>query len=341
MANPNQTIIVKRIKKGGGGHHGGAWKVAYADFVTAMMAFFLLLWLLNSVTQEQLEGIANHFAPISVSESTSGAGGVLGGQSMAEEGAMESASARASVTMDLAPPRAGSGGEDSESEEETGEPPAEEDLDVAEEELKRREEEQFKEAEKSLREAIESVPSLRRLAKSLLIDNTPEGLRIQIVDQKGLAMFPSGGAEMYLHTRKVLELVSKVIGSMPQKLAISGHTDAVRYVSDTGYSNWELSSDRANASRRALIEMGIPFERIARVVGKAATEPLLVEDPTDARNRRLSIILLRGTGQKPREKPQRKAAQEPKHEPEHEPESETLSDPEPESEPEPPSHTEQ
>ncbi len=326
MANLNQTIIVKKIKKVGGGHHGGAWKVAYADFVTAMMAFFLLLWLLNSVTQEQLEGIANHFAPISVSESTSGAGGVLGGKSMSEEGAMESASARASVTMDLAPPRAGSGGEAAETKDEEHDD---------EEELQKREDEQFRQAEESLRKAIESIPSLKRLAKSLLIDNTPEGLRIQIVDQKGLAMFPSGGAKMYLHTRKVLELVAKVILTMPQKLAISGHTDAVRFVSDTGYSNWELSSDRANASRRALIELGVPFERIARVVGKAATEPLVVENPGDHRNRRLSIILLRGTGQKPAKKPAEKAEQPPETESAAEPEPQPAAESEPETEPEP------
>ncbi|MEE8394233.1 MAG: OmpA family protein, partial [Rhodospirillales bacterium] len=246
-----------------------------------MMAFFLLLWLLNSVTQEQLEGIAEHFAPISVSSSTSGSGEILGGKVMGEEGAMDVSASRATVTLDLPPPSAGSGGEASDANEEAS---------------RQKEEKQFEDATEELRQAIDSVPSLKRLAKSILIDNTPEGLRIQIVDQKGLAMFPSGGAEMYLHTKKVLELVTKVILGMPQKISISGHTDSVKFHTDSGYSNWELSSDRANASRRVIERFGIPYERVAKVVGKAATEPLLPDDPESARNRRLSIVLLRGTG---------------------------------------------
>ncbi len=286
----DQTIIIKKIKKSGGGHHGGAWKIAYADFVTAMMAFFLLLWLLNSVTQDQLQGIADHFAPISTSKSTSGSGQILGGKVVGEPGAMDVSSSRASVSVDLPPPKAGSGGEQSSDAPPPDAPPSDA--------SKKQEQAQFDKAASELRQAIESVPSLRRLAKSLLIDNTPEGLRIQIVDQKGLAMFPSGSAKMYLHTRKVLELVAKVINTMPQKISISGHTDSVKFHTDNGYSNWELSADRANAARRELEKLGVPFERVAKVVGKAATEPLMPDDPKNARNRRLSIILLRGTGKK-------------------------------------------
>ncbi len=134
------------------------------------------------------------------------------------------------------------------------------------------------------------------MAQSLIIDNTPEGMRIQIVDQEGLAMFPSGGSNMYLHTKRVLELVAKVIVAMPQKIKVSGHTDATKFITLTGYSNWELSADRANASRRALHDLGVPESRFSRVVGLAATEPLLADDPKNPRNRRLSLILLRGTG---------------------------------------------
>ncbi|MGB0671300.1 MAG: flagellar motor protein MotB, partial [Rhodospirillales bacterium] len=170
-------IIIKRIKKGGGhGHHGGAWKVAYADFVTAMMAFFLLLWLLNSVTQEQLEGISNHFAPVSASESTSGAGGVLGGTVIAEEGAMTNVTSRPSVTVDLPPPSAGTGGPQS---------PAEIAEEQAEALRQKKEQEDFQQVEKELRQAISALPD-QNLADSLLIDNTPEGLRIQLVDRDGL-----------------------------------------------------------------------------------------------------------------------------------------------------------
>ena len=302
MADQSQTIIIKKGKKGRERHHGGAWKVAYADFVTAMMAFFLLLWLLNAVTQDQLEGIANYFAPISLSRDTSGAGDILGGKTVIEEGAMKNVTARANVNVDLPPPKAGDGGGE-ETIEETAEESsgADQDQETAESEarelVKRKEEEQFEKAEKELRETIQGIPNLKRLADSLLIENTPEGLRIQIVDQEGLAMFPKSSAKMYAHTRRILELVAKVVVNMPQNLKISGHTDALRYISQTGYSNWELSADRANASRRALLELGVPFERVARVVGMAATEPLVPDNPIHPSNRRISIVLLRGTGE--------------------------------------------
>ncbi len=302
MADQSQTIIIKKGKKGHDRHHGGAWKVAYADFVTAMMAFFLLLWLLNAVTQDQLEGIANYFAPISLSRDTSGAGEILGGKTVLEEGAMKNVTARASVNADLPPPKAGdAGGEETVEETAEDSSGADQDQETAEskarELVKRQEEEQFEKAEKELRETIQGIPNLKRLADSLLVENTPEGLRIQIVDQEGLAMFPKSSAKMYAHTRRILELVAKVVVKMPQKLKISGHTDSLRYISQTGYSNWELSADRANASRRALLEFGVPFERVARVVGMAATEPLVPDNPIHPSNRRISIVLLRGTGE--------------------------------------------
>jgi chemotaxis protein MotB len=289
-------IIVKKIKKGAHAHHGGAWKIAYADFVTAMMAFFLLLWLLNAVTEEQLEGISNYFAPVSASQSTSGAGGVLGGKTIGEEGAVERTTSRPSVTMNLPPPKAGSGTEADadEGEQETKGEISEAD---AEELLRKAEQEQFEEAEQAIKDAIESVPSLKNLAENLMVDDTPEGLRIQLLDREGLAMFPSGGSEMYLHAKKLMELVSTIILKMPQDISISGHTDASKFVTDTGYGNWELSADRANAARRELMHHGVPEDRVKNVVGRAATEPLFADDPKDPRNRRLSIVLLRGTGE--------------------------------------------
>ncbi len=302
MADQVQPIIIKKGKKGRHRHHGGAWKVAYADFVTAMMAFFLLLWLLNAVTQDQLEGIANYFAPISLSRDTSGAGDILGGKTILEEGAMKNVTARASVSVDLPPPKAGDGGGEETGEETTEDSSgAGQDQETAEskarELAKRQEEEQFEKAKTELRETIQGIPNLERLADSLLVENTPEGLRIQIVDQEGLAMFPKSSAKMHAHTRRILELVAKVVVKMPQQLKISGHTDALRYISQTGYSNWELSADRANASRRALLEFGVPFERVARVVGMAATEALVPDNPIHPSNRRISIVLLRGTGE--------------------------------------------
>ena len=287
-----QPIIIKKINKGGHGAHGGAWKIAYADFVTAMMAFFLLLWLLNSVTQEQLEGISNYFAPVSASTSTSGSGDILGGKTITEEGASESSTSRDSVSVDLPPPKAGKGSQDNESDAESDSASGS----ASEEALKQAEQDQFEKAKEELEDTISGIPNMKRLQESLMIDNTPEGLRIQLVDQDGLAMFPSGSAEMFLHTRRLLELVAKVVANMPQQVSVSGHTDAVPFVSDTGYSNWELSADRANSARRGLQQYGVPEKRFSRVVGKAATEPLLPDDPKNSRNRRLSIILLRGTG---------------------------------------------
>jgi len=278
-----QPVIIKRIKKSAHATHGGAWKIAYADFVTAMMAFFLLLWLLNSVTQEQLEGISNYFSPVSVSRSTVGSGGVLGGSSATVEGSAKSATAKDSVTQDLPPPKAGSGGEQSSltPDEET-----------AAEVLRQKEEEQFKQAKEQLENTIAGMPQMKQLADSLMIDNTPEGLRIQLIDKEGLPLFPSGSAEPYLHTKRMLELVSKVILSMPQQISVSGHTDAKKFVSDTGYSNWELSADRANASRRELVAGGMSENKILRVVGLSSAVMLDKINPLNPINRRISIIVM-------------------------------------------------
>jgi len=295
MSEQKAPIIVKRIKKTAGGHHGGAWKIAYADFVTAMMAFFLLLWLLNSVTQEQLEGISNYFAPASPSATQSGAGGVLGGQTISPDGAQINARSIPSVTLALPPPKSGLGGEDNQSDQKDKAEESDPDK-ISEEALKKREEDQFEHAKEELRQALQSIPNAQQLSKSLLVDNTPEGLRIQIVDQEGVAMFASGSAEPLPRAKELLKLVAQVVGEMPQKVAISGHTDSVRFGSGTSYGNWELSTDRANATRRTLQDFGVPIERIDRVVGKADTEPLLKEDPANARNRRLSVILLRAAG---------------------------------------------
>ena len=309
----DQPIIIKRVKKGGhGAHHGGAWKIAYADFVTAMMAFFLLLWLLNSVTQEQLEGISDYFAPTVATLSKSGSGKILGGTTIADDGTQEDTMGRPTIVMDLPPPSAGKGGEslkdapsegegESKAEKETTADETSEAISAeakAEAEKKKIEEEQFQKAADELKEAMETLPEFQQLAKSLMIDNTPEGLRIQIVDQDGLAMFPSGSAKMYEYTERVLALVTQVILKMPQEISITGHTDSVPFTTrGEEYTNWELSSDRANSARRHLLSAGVPPERLSHIVGKAETEPLLPDDPTNSRNRRLSIIMLRGTGE--------------------------------------------
>ncbi|MGC2854250.1 flagellar motor protein MotB [Novispirillum sp. DQ9] len=300
-----QAIIVKKIKKGHAGAHGGAWKVAYADFVTAMMAFFLLLWLLNSVTEEQLQGISNYFSPTTVSQSPSGAGGMLGGQVIGQ-GASQSSSAQPTITMNLPPSTIGAGGEDF---TDPAEGAAEEDFDGRSEKQheaamrEAMEQRQFEQVAQDLRNAVQSVPQLQGLKDSLLVDNTPEGLRIQIVDQEGAPMFPAGSSAMYEHTRALLQLVGRVVRMLPQKIAVDGHTDATSFADASGYGNWELSADRALASRRVLLGGGVTDDRIARVSGKAGSEPLLADQPNHPRNRRISVILLReaeNTGEEPK-----------------------------------------
>lgn len=286
MANEEkseQPIVIKKIVQGGG-HHGGAWKVAYADFVTAMMAFFLLLWLLNVSTDDELNAISSFFDPThpKVSERTSGAGGVMGGLTMSPEGAMSSDK----QPMTAPPPS---------SAQLTGKPgtPQEGKVEKAKEELRKQEEESFKSAEDAIKKAIQDDPELAALSKNLMVDMTPEGLRIQIVDQEGESMFASGSAKMFEKTRLLMQKITKIIQDLPNEVSVRGHTDSIPYGPGAEYTNWELSTDRANASRRVLLDSGMPKERLNNVVGKADTEHLITENPADPRNRRISIILLK------------------------------------------------
>lgn len=289
MADEIAPIIVKKIKKGGHGHHGGAWKVAYADFVTAMMAFFLLLWLLNVTTSEQKAGIADYFSPSSASTSQSGAGGVMGGTSMQTEGAQVSNLGVPSAVSSISPPEEGKkddGADDS----------APSEIDEAEflAKLAEIEQQSFEEARDQIRQAISQDPDLAGLEDNIIIDMTPEGLRIQIVDQHDESMFASGSSQISKRVRRLIKQITKAIAPLPNRLSISGHTDSAGFAG-SDYSNWELSSDRANASRRALLKAGLDPERIKRVSGKADTSPMIPDDPSNPGNRRISIILLRET----------------------------------------------
>lgn len=285
-----RPIIIKKIKKVAGGHHGGAWKVAYADFVTAMMAFFLLMWLLNVTTEEAKNAISSYFDPTSpkVSDSTSGAGGTLGGLSMSTEGAMVS-QVQPIVTPRLPDTtRRPFGGQEEEN------PPPTSQEDEAEKAAKAAEEEKrFEQAASALRQALSENPELKELAKNLLIDTTPEGLRIQIVDQHGNAMFPNGSARMFDRTHELVGLIARVVDKMDNEISVRGHTDSAPYGVGSSYTNWDLSADRANSTRAALLEFGLDESRINNVMGKAAREPLIEDDPLDPQNRRISIILLR------------------------------------------------
>jgi chemotaxis protein MotB len=295
----NSSIIIKKKKAAHHDHHGGAWKVAYADFVTAMMAFFLLLWLLNATTEAQKRGISDYFAPaVTTTSTTMGAGGLLGGKTLSAKGAQVSSSSAPAVFKPMPSVR-----QLDDVEPGTSAPvdnPSDEDNQLqgmSEAEAKKvvaeREEKRFAAAEFDLRQAIEEVPDLKDLAQNLLIDRTPEGLRIQIVDQENSAMFPSGSADMNPTAKRLMNLVTQVVRRLPNKVSITGHTDSAPFARPGSYSNWELSADRANASRRELLQSELPIARIATVVGKADREPLVANDPAAARNRRISIVLLR------------------------------------------------
>jgi chemotaxis protein MotB len=328
MAAGDPIIIIKKVKKvHGGAHYGGAWKVAYADFVTAMMAFFLLLWLLNATTQEQRKGISDYFAPASVSRNTSGSGALLGGTTMTKDGALNARGQPVRLPLpasdemvidptdddadvmrrmpevegpnDQAPEQAADADKGTlPGQEGTADPGGAKDAGALSEKdvetiVREREEKLFTEAEQELRQAISTSPELKKLAESLLIDQTPEGLRIQIVDQDQISMFALGSAVPNPQTRRLLAEVARVVTKLPNRIAVSGHTDSTPYSENSSYTNWELSTDRAQSSRRVLVEDGLPAERIQRVMGKADREPLIANDPASPRNRRISIVLLR------------------------------------------------
>jgi chemotaxis protein MotB len=288
MADELAPIIIKKVKKGGHGAHGGAWKVAYADFVTAMMAFFLLLWLLNVTTTEQKEGLSDYFAPTTSSLSQSGAGGMLGGRSMQTEGARLSDTGAPSVVSSIKPPE--------EAKKDEGEAAKTREMEEAEllAKLAKIEEQSFEQAKNEIRQAISKDTELSGLEDNIVIDMTPEGLRIQIVDQFNESMFESGSSKITPRVQNLMKMIAKSIEELPNRLSISGHTDSSSF-NGQDYSNWELSSDRANASRRALLQAGLTPARIDKVAGRADTDPLIRDDPSNPGNRRISIVLLRET----------------------------------------------
>ncbi|WP_032112351.1 flagellar motor protein MotB [Candidatus Paracaedibacter symbiosus] len=309
-----QPIIIKKIRKAAHhAHHGGSWKIAYADFVTAMMAFFLLMWLINATSEEQKRGIANFFDPISAGTSVGGNVGVMAGLSIKEkDGTMEESSSR--IAIKPAPPtEKGHGGQaagDSKSQEEdaskyAGMTEEEKQKIQAQKDIesklintrtfknKAEEERAFKEVSNQVKQAMESAPELKELRDNISIEETKEGLKINIIDQNHQSMFPSGSSRMYKQMHEILVQVARAIKDIPNKIDISGHTDSVPYTNNSLFSNWELSAERANATRRVLAETGVADSRFDSVVGRADKDPFNGNDPKDASNRRISITLMR------------------------------------------------
>ena len=276
MAVESPPIIIKRIKKGGQGHHGGAWKVAFADFMVAMMAFFMLMWLMGSTTPEQKAAIANYMNNPLADAGPGGAGAniVLDGGDGILEGDGPSAFPQAGPS-DVESPGIGA-------------PSSEAATEIAAQAEMARMEELLEE----LKAAVEASESLQPFKDQLLLDITSEGLRVQIVDKENRAMFGQGSPVLENYMREILREVSKVINQVPNKISISGHTDQSPFASNNGYSNWELSSDRANAARRELVAGGIVEEKIGRVVGLASSVLFDKDDPYGPINRRISIIVM-------------------------------------------------
>ena len=276
--NDKRPIVVKRTKKVAGAHHGGAWKIAYADFVTAMMAFFLLMWLLGSVSRQELAGISEYFkTPLMVA--------LTGGSSSAE-----STSKIKGGGTDLTRER----GEVRKSEIK---PEKMINLKTATEEIlrieKQKELDRLKDLKASIEKAIDANPKLQQFKKQILLDITTEGLRIQIVDEKNRPMFQSGSAKLEPYTKEILHEIGAMLNQVPNKISLSGHTDAQPYsLGEKGYSNWELSADRSNASRRELIEGGIGEDKVVRVVGLSSAVLFDKTDPLNPINRRISIIVM-------------------------------------------------
>ncbi|MCL7743971.1 flagellar motor protein MotB [Guyparkeria hydrothermalis] len=274
----NQQIVIKKVKKGHGGHHGGAWKIAYADFVTAMMAFFLLMWLLGSMGEEELKGISEYFAnPTKVT--------LEGGKNAGMSESLIDA-----------------GGDDltrQEGQVHDGEKPTPEKRDtqdMTEEEIRQRVEELEREQIQKLKERVESLievdPALKAFKDQIKLDITRDGLRIQIIDKENRPMFELGSDELQDYADEILHSLAPVLNEMPNRLSIVGHTDA-RPFGRPGRSNWELSSERANSARRTLAQYGYSDEKVLRVIGMAAALPFVDDDPLDPQNRRISMTVMK------------------------------------------------
>jgi chemotaxis protein MotB len=273
-----QPIIIKRVKKGGHGAHGGAWKIAYADFVTAMMAFFLLMWLLGSTTEGDKKGIADYFnSPLKVSLMSGGSGSgdsshvIKGGGTdltrsggQVKKGDIDTNRSTINLAAMRAEQRAG----------ETG---------------------KLEQVKSAIEKMLAESEKFGAMKSQIKLDMTADGLRIQIVDEQSRPMFDSGSAVVKPYMRELLRDIGSVLAELPNRLTLEGHTDAQPFAGDRGglgYGNWELSSDRANASRRELIAGGMPSDRVLRVQGLASSVPFEREDPLAPSNRRISIIVM-------------------------------------------------
>ncbi len=292
--NARPIIIVKRKKKGVEGHHGGAWKVAYADFVTAMMAFFLVMWLVTAVSKEQRAAIYEYFKNPSMEtgKSVKAAPGQMGpgGASTSPinlHGGLDSPRSGLAKVPNIGATAAPA---PIQSPDERQQHQAQTDAQAREQVLEA-EHKKLETLMEELKEAVSKSQALEPFKDQLLLDITPEGIRIQIVDAQNRPMFDVGSARLRDYTQAILHELAPYLSSVPNRISITGHTDARPYPGQ-GYSNWELSADRANAARRALVTSGLPDEKIARVVGLASSVLFDRANPQSPINRRISIVIM-------------------------------------------------
>jgi chemotaxis protein MotB len=279
-----RPIIIVKKKINAAGHHGGAWKVAYADFVTAMMAFFMVMWLVASLNKEQRSAMFQYFNNPSMEQ---------GHSTKAAPGQAGPGGASTSVI------KLGGGLDAPKVVIDTHKPARQPDI-VADrptaaeaKERERKEKEQLESLLEELKKAVSLGQALEPFKDQLLLDLTPEGLRIQIVDKQNRPMFDAGSSALKDYTTQILTEVAKYLNGVPNRISLSGHTDAKPYPGTTQlYSNWELSADRANAARRALIAGGLDEQKIARVVGLASSVLFVKDEPLNPINRRISIIVM-------------------------------------------------
>lgn len=271
----SRPIVIKRIKKGGAASHGGAWKIAYADFVTAMMAFFLLMWLLGSTAKGDLEGIAEFFQnPLKLA--SSGGSGVGDASSIIQGGGKDLTRSSGQVKQG-----------DIEAERKR--------LSIKEKKLEfeRRERQALEQLKGRIEKLIEDSPQLRQFKNQLLLDITTEGLRIQIVDEQNRPMFDLASDQLKPYTQDILREIGAVLNEVPNRLSLAGHTDAAQFSGGAkGFSNWELSANRANSSRREMVVGGLDDHKVLRVVGLSSSVLFDPNDPLNPVNRRISIVVL-------------------------------------------------
>jgi chemotaxis protein MotB len=271
-----QPIIIKRVKKGGHATHGGAWKIAYADFVTAMMAFFLLMWLLGSTSEGDKKGISDYFqSPLKVA--LQGGSGAGASNSIITGGGND-------LTQSTGQSRRGDGDEKS-AKKMSG--------DQKKVERAKRDAKTLADISAKIAGAISNNPKMAEFASQIRLEITPDGLQIQIIDDQRRPMFDSGSATVKPYMREILREIGRALLEVDNKLSLDGHTDQSAYSNAaTGYSNWELSADRANATRRELAAAGMPLDKVVRVVGMASSLLLEPDQPFSPSNRRMSILVM-------------------------------------------------